>query len=200
MNFPFGEMLRKLRKEKGVSQNQLAIQMHVTHSTIARWENGRRLPDVSMIARLATVLGVSIDTLMSSAAGESKNNESLSIIIVDDNKIDISESVFVLEEVMPHATIMGFNRRSEAIEYAKTNRIDLAFLDIEMGTASGFEFCRELLEISPFTKVVYLTAYPDYSLDAWGPNACGFMVKPLTPESVRTQLEKLRSLFSMGGS
>ncbi|MBQ9694854.1 MAG: hypothetical protein IJV58_00310, partial [Oscillospiraceae bacterium] len=57
---------------------------------------------------------------------------------------------------------------------------------------SGLDLCRALLEINPCTRVVYLTAYPDYSLDAWDTGACGFMVKPLTPESVRGQLKMLR--------
>jgi two-component SAPR family response regulator len=57
-----------------------------------------------------------------------------------------------------------------------------------------------LLEINPRTNVVFLTAYPDYSLDAWNTDACGFMVKPLTPESVREQLKKLRYPLRIGGA
>jgi transcriptional regulator with XRE-family HTH domain len=192
MNTPFAETLRKLRKEKGLSQTQLGIQMFVNRSTIARWENGIRLPDAAMITRLSRVLGVDIGILLSAAT---KSDESPNVIIVDDNKINISESVFVLEEAMPNATILGFNRRNKAIEYAKTNRVNLAFLDIELGMASGLDLCRELLEINPCTNVVYLTAYPDYSLDAWETGACGFMVKPLTPEGVRRQLNWLRNPF-----
>ena len=79
------------------------------------------------------------------------------------------------------------------------NRIDLAILDIELGTASGLDLCHTLLQINPSTNVVYLTAYPDYSLDAWDTDACGFMVKPLTPEGVRRHLGKLRP-FSRGGT
>jgi two-component SAPR family response regulator len=99
---------------------------------------------------------------------------------------------------VPNATVTGFHAPKMAIEYAKVNRIDLAFLDIEMGTASGLDLCKTLLEINPCTKVVYLTAYPDYSLEAWDTDACGFMVKPLTPESACKQLKKLRFPFSTG--
>jgi len=48
-------------------------------------------------------------------------------------------------------------------------------------------------------KVVFLTAYPEYSLNAWDTDACGFMVKPLIPEDVRRQLKKLGIPFSAGG-
>jgi transcriptional regulator with XRE-family HTH domain len=197
MNTLFAETLKKLRKERGLSQIQLGNLMFVNNSTVARWENGRRLPDAAMITRLSRVLGVDVGTLLSAAA---ESDESPCIIMVDDNKAIISDSLFVLEEVVPNATIMGFNWPQEAIEYAKANRIDLAILDIELGATSGLDLCHALLEINPCTNVVYLTAYPDYALDAWDTDACGFMVKPLTPEGVRRQLKKMRFPFSTGGA
>jgi transcriptional regulator with XRE-family HTH domain len=196
MNNLFAETLKRIRKEKGLSQIQLGNLMFVNNSTVARWENGYRLPDAAMITRLSQVLGVDVGMLLLAA---SRSDESPIIIMVDDNKVSISESLFVLEQVVPNATIMGFNWTQEAIEYAKSNRIDLAILDIELGISSGLDLCHELHEINPNTNVIYLTAYPDYSLDAWDTDACGFMVKPLTPEGIRRQLKKMRCPFLMGG-
>lgn len=196
MSTSFSQTLRRLRKEKGLSQIQLGKQMFVDNSTIARWENGSRLPDAAMITRLSKVLDVNISMLLSSAA---ESDEAFNIIMVDDNKAILSGNLMVLEKVLPDASIVGFNWPKEAIEYAKMNRIDLAILDIELGTASGFDLCRTLLEINPCTRVVYLTAYPDYALDAWNTDACGFMVKPLTPESVSRRLKKLHYPSSKGG-
>ena len=193
MNTLFAETLKRLRKEKGLSQSQLGSKMFVNSSTVTRWENGSRLPDATMISRLARVLDVNVGTLLSSAA---ESDEAPNIIVVDDNKAIISDSLFVLEKVVPNATIAGFNQPKKAIEYAKVNRIYLAILDIELGSASGLDLCRTLLEINPCTNVVFLTAYPDYSLDAWDTDACGFMVKPLTPEGVRRQLKKMHCPFS----
>ncbi len=197
MNTLFAETLKKLRKEKGLSQIQLGRQMFVNNSTITKWETGSRMPDAAMITRLARVLEVDVGTLLSTAE---KSDESPNIIMVDDNKAILADSLSVLEEVVPNAAITGFNRPHEAIEYAKVNRIDLAIVDIEMGTVSGLDFSCELLKINPCTRVVYLTAYPEYSLKAWDTDACGFMVKPLIPEGVRRQLKKLRFPFSMGGA
>ena len=196
MNTLFAETLKKLRKAKGFSQVQLGNKMFVNSSTVTRWENGSRLPDAAMIARLAKILEVDVGMLLTTAA---KSDETPNIIVVDDNKAVISDSLFVLESVMPNATITGFNGPRKAIEYARVNRIDLALLDIELGTASGLDLCQTLLEINPCTRVIYLTAYPDYSLEAWDTGACGFMVKPLTPEGVRKQFDKLHYPYSMGG-
>ena len=197
MNTLFAETLRKLRAEKGLSQKQFGQKMFVNQSTVARWENGSRLPDAAMITRLSGVLEVDVNSLLSTAA---MSEESPNIIMVDDSKVILSDGLAVLEEVIPNATITGFIWPKEAIEYAKTNRVALAVLDIELGTASGLDLCRTLLEINPRTNVVYLTSYPDYSLDAWDTDACGFMVKPLTHEGVRKQLKKLRYPFLPGGT
>ena len=197
MSILFAETLKKLRTEKGLSQIQLADRMFVNKATISRWESGSRLPDAAMITRLSRVLDTDVSMLLSSAA---ESEESPNIIMVDDNKAILSDCLSVMEKVVPNASITGFNWPHEVIEFARANRISLAFLDIELGPASGFDLCQRLLSINPCTKVVYLTAYPDYSLDAWDTDACGFLVKPLTPESVRRQLKKLRFPFPSGGT
>lgn len=196
MSMLFAETLRKLRAESGISQRELAERIYVTRSTVARWENGSRMPDAVMISRLSQCLGVPVGTLLSAAA---QSDETPNVILVDDRKIILTGGLPVLEEVLPNATITGFTRPSEAVEYARANRVALAFLDIEMGKTSGFDLCRTLLDIYPRTNVVYLTAYSEYSLDAWSTGASGFMLKPITPEGVRAQLKNLRYPFYWGG-
>ena len=196
MNQGFSEALKKIRTEKGLSQQALADRMFVTRPTVVRWESGIRLPDAVMIARLAEVLGVDANFLLSSAA---QNDECPNVILVDDRKLILMGGLPILEEVMPGANVMGFTDADEAIEYAKNNRVSLAFLDIELRNTSGLDLCRDLLAINPHTKVVYLTAYSDYSLDAWGTGASGFMLKPITAEGVKEQLKKLRYPFYIGG-
>ncbi|MBQ9614218.1 MAG: helix-turn-helix domain-containing protein [Lachnospiraceae bacterium] len=161
MNSVFSKTLRKLREEKGLSQKQLGQLLFVNHSTVARWENASRLPDPTMIPRIAECLGVDANELFQLTA---QSEESPNVIIVDDSKVILSDALSVLGEILPNATITGFIWPLEAIEYAKKNRIALAILDIELGTASGIELCRTLLEINRRTNIVFLTAYPDYSL------------------------------------
>ncbi|MBR1607011.1 MAG: helix-turn-helix domain-containing protein [Clostridia bacterium] len=197
MNMLFAETLRKLRVENGLSQRELAERIYVTRSTVARWENGSRMPDAVMVSRLSQCLGVAVATLLSAAA---ESDEAPNVILVDDRKIILTGGLPVLEKVLPNAIITGFTRPSEAIEYARANRIALAFLDIEMGKTSGLDLCSTLLDIYPRTNVVYLTAYGEYSLDAWSTGASGFMLKPITEEGVRGQLRNLRYPFVGGGT
>lgn len=192
MNLLFAETLRRLRTERGLSQKQLGEQLFVYHSTISRWENGSRLPDAAMIPRLAKCLDVDANTLFHFAE---KSDEIPQIIIVDDNEVILAHGLSVLETVLPDASVTGFTSSVEAIEYAKMNCVALAMLDIELGRSSGLELCNRLVEINSCTNIVFLTAYADYSLDAWKTDASGFMLKPLTPESVKEQMKKLRYPF-----
>lgn len=200
MNILFAEILKKLRRERELSQRELAEQMYVTRSTVARWETGSRLPDAAMISRLAGCLGTDITTLLSAAAKQSEAQYApaqaqdapflrrAQVIMVDDRKIFLSGALPVLEDALPGAAITGFTKPSEA----------LAFLDIEIGKTSGLDLCRELLALNPCTNVVYLTAYIEYSFDAWSTGASGFLLKPLTAEAVRAQLKNLRHPFRAG--
>lgn len=196
MNMLFADTMKKLREEKGLSQNEIAKRMYVTRSTVSRWESGLRLPDATMIARLSEVLGVNVNFLLNAAA---QSDENLIVIMVDDNKVVLNGGMPIIEEVIPNAAVTGFTKPSEAVTYAKANRVTLAFLDIEMADISGLDVYRDLLKINPRTNVVYLTAYKDYSFDAWDTGAVGFMLKPLTPEGVKKQLKKLKFPFLTGG-
>ena len=168
----------------------------MTRSTVARWENGYRLPDAVMLSRLSEALGADMNVLLAAA---SNSGERPNVIMVDDRKLILTGGLPVLEEVLPHANVTGFTDPSEAVAYAKANRVSLAFLDIELGHESGLDLCRTLLGICPRTNVVYLTAYCDYAFDAWGTGASGFMLKPITPGGVREQLKNLRYPFWTGG-
>lgn len=185
----FSDTLKKLRNEKGLSQQELADKLFITRSTVSRWESGNRLPDAVMITRLAEALGADVSILF---AAVEQSDECPNVIMVDDNKIILSGGMPILQDVMPNASVTAFTKPKDAIEYVKANRVALAFLDIEMGTVSGLDVCREMLNVNPRLNVVYLTAYRDYSFDAWSTGACGFMMKPLTVEGVKEQLSRLR--------
>ena len=197
MNDYFARTLRSLRTERGLTQQELAKQLYVTRSTVGRWENGTRLPDATMISRLSQCLGVDVGTLMSP---NPRRDESPNVILVDDREIVLAGALSILHEALPNATITGFIRPSEAIEYAKNNRVALAFLDIELGKLNGLELCRMLLAINPRTNVIYLTAFSEYAVPAWSTGASGYMLKPITVAGVQAQLKNLRYPLMTGGT
>ena len=189
-------MLKQKRIEIGLSQETLASKLFVTKSAVAHWEKGIRMPDATMLIKIADCLDIDVALLINAA---SQGNAAPNVIMVDDEKIILNGGIPILKSVLPDASIEGFTKPSEAIEYAKSHKVDLAFLDIEMGMTSGLDVCKEILECNPKTNVIFLTAYSDYSLDVWSTGASGFMTKPLTADGVKEQLKKLRYPFITKG-
>lgn len=67
-----GNFLKELRKEKGLTQEQLAEKFNVSGKTISRWENGKNMPDISILAELSEFYNVDIREIID---GERKSND-----------------------------------------------------------------------------------------------------------------------------
>lgn len=70
-----GKFIASCRKEKGLTQAQLADKLNITDRAVSKWENGRGMPDVSLLQPLCDVLGISLNELFSGehiSAGEYK--------------------------------------------------------------------------------------------------------------------------------
>ena len=61
----FGEQLRRAREAKGMTQQSLAEQLYVTRQSVSRWECGDRYPDLITTTKIAQILEVSLDDLLS---------------------------------------------------------------------------------------------------------------------------------------
>ena len=134
MQANFAETIKQLRLDKKLSQQELSDMMYVDRSTIANWESGRRMPDAGMIFRLAKILNAEPSALLNVAL---QNTSPPNVIIVDDESTLITGAIHILTRAMPGASVIGFNSASEALNFARGSRIDIAFLDIEIGKASG---------------------------------------------------------------
>lgn len=64
----FGEMIAQMRKDKGMTQLELADKMGVTDKAVSKWERDLSLPDTASLPRLAEIFGISVDELMQGKA------------------------------------------------------------------------------------------------------------------------------------
>lgn len=60
-----GKVIRKYRKEKNMTQEEMAVRLGVTAPAVNKWENENSLPDVMLLAPIARLLGITLDTLLS---------------------------------------------------------------------------------------------------------------------------------------
>lgn len=74
-NIKIGQLICSLRKEMGLTQLQLAEQMHISDKTISKWERGSGCPDVALLGQLAGIFNVELEKLLS---GELKTNAPMS--------------------------------------------------------------------------------------------------------------------------
>lgn len=63
-NIQFGGFVAQLRKERGLTQKELADKLHVTDKAVSKWETGKGFPDVKLLEPMAQALGVSLVELM----------------------------------------------------------------------------------------------------------------------------------------
>lgn len=69
------ENIKKLRKSKGLSQEELAIKLNVVRQTVSKWENGLSVPDSSMLVSLAVELDTSVSILLGEDVQESGSDD-----------------------------------------------------------------------------------------------------------------------------
>lgn len=70
-----GQKIRRLKNEKGLTQKDLADQLHVTFQTISKWENDENEPDVASLKRLAAILECTLDELLNVEIEEQEREE-----------------------------------------------------------------------------------------------------------------------------
>jgi two-component SAPR family response regulator len=83
----------------------------------------------------------------------------------------------------------------DAIVFVKKHPVDVAFLDIEMPEMDGLELAERLMEIDPFIKVIFVTAYNQYALDAFRTHAIGYLLKPLDSAEFAEQIDFLADRY-----
>lgn len=189
-----GKKIRELRTMNSLSQQQLADLMFVTRKAVGNWENGKRTPDAYTLQRLAAVLNVEVMVLLEAQHRIKKSAEDERHIIIVDRDPDILKYfVRQMTETLPDEQIWGFRRANEALLFARSNSVCIAFMETDLGAnRSGIDLARGLMEIYPKINIIFVTSHPEYAGAAWELNASGYMMKPMTAEKIVSQLSCLR--------
>ncbi len=116
----------------------------------------------------------------------------MEIIAVDDEQLALDSVMSALKKINIDANVAGFRKASEALEYAYSHKIDVAFLDVEMRSVSGIELADDLKRMHPSINLIFTTGYSEYAGDAMEMHASGYILKPVTPEKIRRELGDLR--------
>ena len=115
MKETFGQRLARLRKEKGLTQEDVASQITISPQAVSKWENDNSEPDLDTLNKLADIFNCSVDELLGREKGEQEHKSEPE----PDPEKDEKEQEKILEE---HASEVVEGKIKEAMHYHKEHK------------------------------------------------------------------------------
>lgn len=112
-------------------------------------------------------------------------------MVVDDEMAAVGKLSEQLKESGVFRIVDSFTDPTEALKKAAEFPYDAAFLDIEMPEIDGMRLANYILDTSSQTKIVFVTAYNEYAIQAFELNAIDYLLKPVTKERLQKSLARL---------
>ena len=115
----------------------------------------------------------------------------LKTILIDDEDASLQQLNSLLAR---HKNIEVDTLTTDAaygLKQIKTDSFNLAFLDIEMPGINGLEIAQELKETKPEVKVIFVTAYNQYAIQAIKQAAFDYLLKPVDPDELKNTINRL---------
>ena len=116
----------------------------------------------------------------------------LRALVVDDEQPARQEICFQLDRIAAVEIAGEAGDGLEALALIDALRPDLVLLDIQMPGRNGFDVARDLLTRNVDTRIVFVTAYDEYAIDAFEVNAVDYLLKPVEPERLERAIERVR--------
>jgi len=118
------------------------------------------------------------------------------IFLIDDEASARNSMERTLREARPEAQISVFSRGQAALDAITGEglRPDVVFTDIQMPGLSGLSLAVRLRTVCPTARIIFVTGYNEYAVDAYRLHAHGYVMKPLNAERVLEELAHLEQL------
>lgn len=114
----------------------------------------------------------------------------MKIMIVDDEVLALEDFEDTCKELGISDEIVKFSNPLDALSYVAVNKIDIAFLDIEMPIIKGIELAKRIKNILPNVKIIFSTGYSEYALEAFSADAVDYIMKPYEPADIKRAYDK----------
>ncbi|WP_195986190.1 response regulator [Clostridium sp. D33t1_170424_F3] len=118
----------------------------------------------------------------------------MKILIVDDEPLAAEELADTCGQISGLEIAGVFLNAAEALSYAESHPVDLAFLDIEMPGIQGLELAHRLHAINEKIAIVFVTGFKKYAFDAFNADAYGYILKPFERESIQKIIDRVRRI------
>lgn len=116
----------------------------------------------------------------------------MNVVVVDDERIVLAAETAAVKRALPDAEVYSFQNPKEALDFVEANKVDLAFLDINIKGIMGLELAKKMEGSNPKINIVFCTGYSEYSLEAHDLYCSAYLMKPITDEKLEKALRHLR--------
>lgn len=113
-------------------------------------------------------------------------------LCVDDEVPLLAELVRAVSASPDITDTVSFQLASKAIEWAKENKPDIAFLDIRLRGCDGVELAGKLREIHKDLPVIFCTGYREYAFEAIQLHVAGYLMKPVSSEAIQKEIDYIK--------
>lgn len=117
----------------------------------------------------------------------------MTVLAVDDEVMGIEALKDAIKEALPDCDLHAYDNGDDALNFVKANEVDIAFLDIELGTCSGVELGRNIKLLRHTCDIVFCTGYDSYALKAFELGASDYLLKPIGASDITRALTHLRN-------
>jgi len=115
-------------------------------------------------------------------------------IVAEDEALLRQALLDLLRDAWPELQVVAeCEDGASAVDALAEHRPDIAFLDIRMPGLTGLEVASAAAEASPRTRIVFVTAYDQYAIDAFDRGAIDYLLKPVQPDRLAATVERLRA-------
>ena len=123
--------------------------------------------------------------------------QNIRAMLVDDEPL-VLENVKYLMRQFPHVEIVYESTSSPQVlrDVAAWDNVDIAVMDINMPEMNGIELSREIFRINPAIRIIFLTAFEEYVMEAMDTNIVDYILKPVTARRLQRTLEKLDRMIT----
>ena len=115
----------------------------------------------------------------------------ISCIIVEDELPAREELKYFIDEEKEIKLIAEFDNPLDTLTFLEKNSVDAIFLDINMPDMNGISLGKIITKMYPDTKIIFITAYKDYAVDAFEIKAYDYLLKPYSESRIRNLLKSL---------
>ena len=115
-------------------------------------------------------------------------------IAVDDEALMLRALVSAVRSSPDISEVVQFSDCEKALEYVKENRVNVAFLDINMRGMGGLALAEKIVGYKPNCKIVFCTGYEEYAIPAFKLHASGYLMKPISADDVQKEIDNIKGV------